>query len=157
MGYACPVCSDPQADAGHLANHLAFSAMLGDADHEAWLEEHAPDWAEMGESDLAEIVADDVEETEFPQVFEDTTDRPDSAGDPLEERSGALFDDGQAHAGHPHEHDHDDSGAAGGIVDTSGPMDAETEAVLEEAREMTREMLADDGTDDEAEAEDESD
>jgi hypothetical protein len=159
MGYACPVCEDPQADAGHLANHLAFSAMLGDADHESWLDDHAPEWEGMGESDLADIVADDVEETEFPQVFEDTTGKPDSAGDPLEERSGALFDEGQDHAGHGHGHDHghdhgsDESHDTGGIVDTSGAMDAETEAVLEEAREMTQEMLADE---DEEKAEDES-
>jgi hypothetical protein len=163
MGYACPVCEDPQADAGHLANHLAFSAMLGNADHEAWLDEHVPEWAELGESELADIVADDVEETEFPQVFEDTTGKPDSAGDPLEERSGALFDEGQSHGGHGHGHDHaghdhshdhgtDEDANTGGIVDTSEPMDAETEAVLEEAREMTKEMLADeDETEDESE------
>ncbi|WP_336136626.1 DUF5810 domain-containing protein [Natronomonas amylolytica] len=159
MGYACPVCADPQADAGHLANHLAFSALLGNADHETWLDEHAPAWEEMGESELADVVADDVEETEFPQVFEDTTGKPDSTGDPLDERSGALFDEGQDHAGHNHGHEHDhghdhadDAHAADGIVDTSGPMDAEAEAVLEEAREMTREML----TENEDEAEDES-
>lgn len=159
MGYACPVCEDPQADAGHLANHLAFSAMLGNADHEAWLDEHAPEWEELGEAELADIVAEDVEETEFPQVFEDTTGKPDSAGDPLEERSGALFDEGQDHAGHGHGHDHadhaDEGSETGGIVDTSGPMDAETEAVLEEAREMTREMLADDDPEDETEDENE--
>lgn len=155
MGYACPVCEDPQADAGHLANHLAFSAMLGNADHEAWLDEHAPEWEELGESELADIVADDVEETEFPQVFEDTTGTQDSAGDPLEERSGALFDEGQdipaqGHAGH--DHGSEDDQGTGGIVDTSGSMDAETEAVLEEAREMTREMLADEEkTEDESE------
>lgn len=161
MGYACPVCEDPQADAGHLANHLAFSAMLGNADHEAWLEEHAPEWEELGEAELADIVAEDVEETEFPQVFEDTTGKPDSAGDPLEERSGALFDEGQDHAGHGHDHGHDhgdnadDGHGTGGIVDTSGSMDAETEAVLEEAREMTREMLADESPEDETEDENE--
>ncbi|MEF8808081.1 DUF5810 domain-containing protein [Natronomonas sp.] len=159
MGYACPVCEDPQADAGHLANHLAFSAMLGNADHETWLDEHAPEWEEMGESELADIVAEDVEETEFPQVFEDTTGKPESAGDRLEERSGALFDEGQGHAGHDHGHEHDhgsdDAHAADGIVDTSGSMDAETEAVLEEAREMTREMLADEEREDEAEDESE--
>jgi hypothetical protein len=158
MGYACPVCADPQADAGHLANHLAFSAMLGNADHEAWLDDHAPEWEHMGESELADIVAEDVQETEFPQVFEDTTGKPDSAGDPLEERSGALFDEGQGHAGHDHAgHDHgsEDAHAADGLVDTSGAMDAETEAVLEEAREMTKEMLADEEREDEAEDESE--
>lgn len=150
MGYACPVCEDPQADAGHLANHLAFTAMLGDSAHEAWLDEHAPEWGEMGEAKLAAVVADHVEETEFPQVFEDMTSRSEAGGDPLEERSGALFEDDAGHQhGHDHSHDH---GQSVGTVDTSGPMDAEAEAILEEAREMTREMLSDD----EEKAEDES-
>ena len=148
MGYACPVCSDPQADAGHLANHLAFTAILGDADHETWLDEHVPEWDGMGESELAAVVTDDVEETEFPQVFEDTVGSPEDPEDPLEERSGALFDESGHGHDHPggHDHTHGDHAA-----DTSGPVDAETEAILEEAREMTREMLQD--GDDEAENE----
>ena len=94
MGYACPVCGDPQADAGHLANHLAFTAILGADHHEAWLEEHAPSWGEMGEAELAEAVVDHVEETEFPQVFEDTVGGlKESASDSLAERSGMLFED----------------------------------------------------------------
>jgi hypothetical protein len=149
MGYACPVCSDPQADAGHLANHLAFTAILGDADHETWLDEHVPEWNEMGEAELAAVVTDHVEETEFPQVFEDTVGSPEDPDDPLEERSGALFEE----SGHGHAHDHDHGDHAPG-VDTSGPVDAETEAILEEAREMTREMLRDgDDADEEAENE----
>jgi len=151
MGYACPVCSDPQADAGHLANHLAFTAMLGDDDHEAWLDEHVPAWAEAGEAELADAVADLVEETEFPQLFEDTAGGLEGdSTDPPEERSGALFDDaGREHgrgAGHDHDHDHDHGSGGrdpsrGGAVDTSGPMDDEAAAVLEEAREMTRRMF----------------
>ena len=141
MGYACPVCSDPQADAGHLANHLAFTAMLGDDDHEAWLDEHVPTWAETGEAELADAVGDLVEETEFPQLFEDTAGGlNEGSADPPEERSGALFDD--AESGHDHaEHDH----TQGGAVDTSGPIDDETAAVLEEAREMTFRMYEEDG------------
>jgi hypothetical protein len=100
----------------------------------------------MGESELAAVVTDYVEETEFPQVFEDTVGSPEDPEDPLEERSGALFD--ESGHGHPggHDHTHGDHAA-----DTSGPVDAETEAILEEAREMTREMLQD--GDDEAENE----
>ena len=135
MGYACPVCSDPQADAGHLANHLAFTAMLGDDDHEAWLDEHVPAWAETGEAELADAVVDIVEETEFPQLFEDTAGGlEDGSADPPEERSGALFDD--AESGHDH--------AQGGAADTSGPIDDEAAAVLEEAREMTLRMYEED-------------
>lgn len=70
MGYACPVCSDPQADATHLANHLAFTALTGGDDHEVWLDDNVGEWDRLGESELAERVADDAESTEFPQVFE---------------------------------------------------------------------------------------
>ena len=38
MGYACPVCEDPQSDATHLANHLAFTAMLRGGEHGEWLD-----------------------------------------------------------------------------------------------------------------------
>lgn len=156
MGYACPVCSDPQADRGHLANHLAFTAMLGDDDHEAWLEEHAPGWEKMGEAELADVVAELVPETSFPQLFEDTAGGlEEGSNDPPEERSGALFDDAGHGGAHGHDggdgsaHDHGD--APPSAVDTSGPMDEETAEALEEAREMTARMLglSDDGDDDE--------
>lgn len=113
MGYACPVCGDPQQDAGHLANHLAFTALLGDDEHEAWLDDHAPDWAEAGESELAGRVVDHAEEREFPQVFEDTaTDPPDREAGPE---------------------------GAGGI---DPPADEATREVLAEARELTEAMQA---------------
>jgi hypothetical protein len=136
MGYACPVCADPQADAGHLANHLAFTAMLGDEDHEHWLDEHASGWGEMGESELAEVVADLVEETEFPQVFEDTVGGLEETPEDPAGRSGALFED-----------DHDHAGRAAGAA---GDLDEETAAILEEAREMTRQMLGDEAADETA-------
>lgn len=138
MGYACPVCSDPQADAGHLANHLAFTAILGDDDHETWLEEHASGWNEMGERELAVIVSERVEETDFPQIFDDTVGGLDAeSGDPSTERSGALFEEGEHDRAHAHDHPHPERGG----IDTSGPIDEETKAVLEEARELTRRML----------------
>jgi hypothetical protein len=68
MGYACPVCDDPQADATHLANHLAFTALTGGDDHEAWLDEHVPAWGQHGETELAAEVVDHADEREFPQV-----------------------------------------------------------------------------------------
>jgi len=162
MGYACPVCDDPQSDARHLANHLAFTAILGDEAHEAWLDEHAPGWADDGERELAERVADHAEQREYPQLFEDTTGRgsPERDGD----RSGELFDE-EGHGGHDHlggghdhghgtgDHGHGTHDARAGDPDVPHeqadvPRDPETEAVLEEARELTREMLAED--DDEA-------
>ena len=142
MGYACPVCSDPQADGGHLANHLAFTAMLGDDAHGAWLDEHVPGWGKMGETELADAATEEVEAVEFPQVFEDTVGGLDDGGDPSAERSGALFDD----AGHGH--DRADRAHADRMRDRGGagePTDEEAAAILEEAREMTRRMLEDDG------------
>ena len=143
MGYACPVCSDPQADAGHLANHLAFTAILGDDDHEAWLDEHAPEWNELGEAELADELADELEATDFPQLFEDTAGGLDSGtGEPASERSGALFD-AEHEAKHDHEHTshaHSHARAHEGTIDTSQPLDEDTAEVLEEARELTKRM-----------------
>jgi hypothetical protein len=156
-GYACPVCDDPQADAGHLANHLAFTAMLRDDGHGAWLDEHVPDWSDRGEADLAAELrerADDLlEEREYPQVFEDTTGEDGHAPgrDDPGERSGALFDDA---GGHDHAHDHAGhqhghggspaadlpAGAEMGSVPGGEVPDEEREAIMEEAREMTRQL-----------------
>jgi len=155
MGYSCPVCDDPQADARHLANHLAFTAILGDEDHEAWLDEHAPGWADDGERELAERVTEHAEQREYPQLFEDTTgggDSPERDG----ERSGELFEEeghsGHDHLGHDHghgthDHGHEPSGDGVPHEQADVPRDPETEAVLEEARELTREMLADEQAD----------
>ncbi|MFC6864253.1 DUF5810 domain-containing protein [Halomicroarcula sp. GCM10025817] len=118
MGYACPVCDQPQADAEHLANHLAFTALTGGDDHEAWLEEHVPDWGQLGEAGLADVVVDYASEADYPQVFEDTTG---------------------GHEGHGHgaEHGHDQRSLS----------DADRD-VLAEARDLTEAMLRDDeGTD----------
>jgi prophage tail gpP-like protein len=135
MGYACPVCGDPQSDAEHLANHVAFTALLGDADHEGWLETHAPDWDQADATSLAETVADHAEAVEFPQVFEDTT----GAGHDHEtgaDRSGDLFDD---------ESDVTPPGRDRAARDRG--LDAQAEQILADAQKMTRQMLAraDDG------------
>ena len=129
MGYACPVCEEPQADAGHLANHLAFTALTGGDDHEAWLDDHVPDWGQSGESELAEAVAGVAEETEFP----------------FDDRAGAD------HGGHEHAHDHG--------VDTqqarargTGQLDDEAAEILSEAREMTESMREGEASDDDTDA-----
>jgi hypothetical protein len=113
MGYACPVCEEPQADAGHLANHLAFTALTGGDDHEEWLDEHVPEWGDYGEDELAAEVVELAEETEFP------------------------FEAG----GHDHEHDHghgvDPQQAR---QRATGELDDEAAEILEEARELTEEM-----------------
>ena len=125
MGYACPVCSDPQADDRHLANHLAFTAITGDTAHEEWLDEHVPDWGSMGETELAPVVVDHAEETDYPQVFEDTTD--DHRGD--------------------HEHGHDHGGDLPQGSDRhrgSRSLSDDDRDVLAEARDLTRRMLEED-------------
>ncbi|EMA23990.1 DUF5810 domain-containing protein [Haloarcula amylolytica] len=136
MGYACPVCDDPQADDVHLANHLAFTAMTGGDDHEAWLDERVPDWGQLGEDELSTEVVEYAEETEFPQVFEDTVDRS-----------------GDGHS-HDHEHgtghDHDDLPRGADQHRGSNALSDHDSEVLAEARDLTREMLRD--SDDETDA-----
>ncbi len=141
MGYACPVCETPHPDGEHLANHLAFTAVLGRTDHEEWLDDHAPDWGEMGPEELSAQVVEAVPETEFPQVFDDTT-----GGD----------------GGHGHGHGADPAptleeeiasgpNARGyGRGDVTAPDD-----VLREARRMTEEMLGEDEADSEGGADSE--
>ncbi|MFC7156367.1 DUF5810 domain-containing protein [Halomarina halobia] len=149
MGYACPVCSTPQSDARHLANHLAFTALIRGEDHEAWLDEHVPGWSERGEAELAERVVEFAEEEEFPQVFEDTVS--DRARGSRARRGGAA--DGGEHGhdhthGHGHEHSHGHGAPYAGAANPA-PMDAEARAVVEEARELTERMRRDgDGEDD---------
>jgi hypothetical protein len=126
MGYACPVCTDPQADAAHLANHLAFTALVRGGDHEEWLDEHVPEWDSMNEETLGNQLVDLAEDTDYPQVFEDTTDQG---------------------------HDHDHAGGhdhGRGTQDISDAMLSEAESaladedietpddVMAEARELTR-------------------
>lgn len=71
MGYACPVCETPEADGRHLANHLAFTALTGGGAHEDWLDEHVPEWGQLGEDALAEQVVPVAEETDVADVFEE--------------------------------------------------------------------------------------
>ncbi|WP_265109133.1 DUF5810 domain-containing protein [Halosolutus halophilus] len=112
MGYACPVCDAEQADAEHLANHLAVTAALGREDHRDWLEEYAPDWADRGPEDLGEIVSQYAPEIETPE-FE---------------------------SGHGHGPTFEDELARQSRGPGRGAMTSEAESVLEEARELTRQM-----------------
>lgn len=119
MGFACPVCDAEEADAVHLANHLAIIASLGREDHREWLEEYAPDWSDCSPEELGEIVSSHAREIETPD-FETGGHR------------------------HGHEPGRPDSLEAG-IARQSrqpgrGSMTAEAENVLQEAAELTREM-----------------
>ena len=140
MGLACPVCEISHQDATHLANHLAFTAMTHGDDHEAWLDDHVPAWAESGEADLAAEVADLAPEVAYEQVFEDTVHAHGGAG--AHEHS-----DG-AHTGQPTRDQPDgvdpEAAAMGG-----GALDEEAQAILDEARGLTAAMLDEDGEPDE--------
>lgn len=147
MGYACPVCTVPQRDAEHLANHLAFTAMLHGDEHEAWLDDHVPEWADLGPTELADRVEPHAEAAEYESVFEDTVHDhgPTEHDDPPEERSGALFD--EEHAGNTAPFS--PRGEVGSSAIDDRPLDEESEAILEEARRLTEEMLNGDGESDE--------
>jgi len=126
MGYACPVCSTPQADERHLADHLAVTAMVHGDDHEAWLDEHVDDWSSMGPGELGPVVAEHATETAYETVFEDTTD-----GGPHPHDHRGVSGDHLAREGHR------GPGGRGDLTD-------EQREILEEAREMTREMRGED-------------
>jgi hypothetical protein len=146
MGYACPVCAEPQLDADHLADHLAFQALTHGGDHESWLDEHVPDWAAGGTDDLAPRVVDLAAETEYEVAFEDTT------GDGRRDEETVYDPDLQGtDPGHDHGHGHGpahDRGRRGGGFDVdAADYDPETREIVESARELTREMLADEDDD----------
>ncbi len=129
MGFRCPVCSDPQADAVHLANHLAFTAMVRGGDHEEWLDEHVPDWGQLDDEGLGEVAAEYAQSVEFPQMFEDTT--------------------GRSQGAHRHQHSPPvGDGMHSGVQ--AEQFDAETREILERARQLTRERRTTRGATDES-------
>ncbi|MFB6111230.1 MAG: DUF5810 domain-containing protein [Halobacteriaceae archaeon] len=116
-GYRCPVCEAPQPDLEHLANHLAFTAMLGDERHETWLDEHTPEWAELAPAGLGEVLSDRVEAVDI-----------DGVGTSRDGQNGADF-------GESDRPDVDvESASQGPSTDTVDPV---TAAALEEARALT--------------------
>lgn len=133
MGLLCPVCETPQADAGHLANHLAITAMVGQSDHRAWLDTNTPGWEEEGQAELAPRVADQAPAAEFPQVFEDTVGGVEGAteNEPRAQRGGALFDETETS-------DLLTELSSSAEREPAGPADETTRAVLRKARELTR-------------------
>ncbi|MFC6786578.1 DUF5810 domain-containing protein [Halobaculum halobium] len=135
MGYACPVCETPQRDGEHLANHLAFTAMLHGDEHEDWLDAHVDGWGDRTPADLASTVTEHATETEYDEVFEDT--------------AAGAGDHGHAHGdpAQPEVTDDPTGGAADAVVDDA------VESVLEEAQELTEEMY---GLDDETAGDDDA-
>lgn len=76
MAYACPVCEAPQADGSHLANHLAFTALLHDDRHADWLDDVAPGWADRTPEELAETVVEHAESIDVDTVTAEAGDIP---------------------------------------------------------------------------------
>lgn len=116
MAYVCPVCDAVEADAEHLANHLAVTASLHGGDHAAWLEEHAPDWPDQSPSELGPTVVEHARERDL--------DGGPTAHDHGRETKPAV--------------QHPRAGQGAGRR-----LDAETKRVLQEARELTERSLDD--------------
>jgi hypothetical protein len=111
-------------------------------DHEAWLDDHIPAWAESGEADLAAEVADLAPEVAYDQVFEDTVHAHGGAG-------AHEHGDG-SHTDHPSRQRPSgvdpEAAAMGGET-----LDEEAQAILDEARGLTAAMLdEDDGDEDDS-------
>jgi hypothetical protein len=126
MGYACPVCDVEEADAVHLANHLAITASLGREEHREWLEEHAPDWGDRSPEELGEIVAPHAAEIDTPDFEASGHDHGHEPG-----RPGSLEEGIARQSSQP----------------GRGSMTAEAKDVLQEAAELTREMQSSSGSD----------
>jgi len=107
MGYECPVCGVEEADGEHLANHVAFTALVRGGDHEAWLDDHVPDWADRDPDSLAPEVTEHAAETDTEPVTE-----PHGRDVPSVERTGGA----------------DLSGAAGDVLEEARAL---TEAMYE--------------------------
>lgn len=120
MGYLCPVCEEPFGDERACANHLAVTAILHGGPHEGWLAESVDDWETVPRAELAEIVAETAEET---------TDH-DHPG----EHKHTHPVDGQSH------HSQSESTGQPAFTTSDEQLDADAQAVLNEARELTRKM-----------------
>jgi hypothetical protein len=121
MGYRCPVCEEPQLDGEHLANHLAFTAMIRSEDHADWLDEHVSGWQELRPAELAEEVIPHAPEEELPEELEDA-DTHDHV--PGRERGRGAYSERQREARDREREE----------------LTGEAKDVMAEARAMTREM-----------------
>jgi hypothetical protein len=131
VSYLCPVCAAPFGGGKPLADHLAVTAILHGGDHETWLNDTVADWASLSRADLGERVVDHAE----------TADDHEHIGE---------------HSHSDHEHSHSDPEPASGLpngIDAAGSrreaggntaVDADAQAIIDEARELTREMQGED-------------
>lgn len=134
MGYLCPVCEEPFGDDQACVDHLAVTAILHGGPHETWLAEAVgeresvadADWESVPRSELAAIVADRAPET---TDHDHPGDHTQSVGDGQPVGTDQPVGDGHEGATH------------GRSASTeTGQLDADAQAILREARELTREM-----------------
>ena len=129
MGFACPVCSTPQRDGEHLAHHLAFTAIIHGADHEAWLDEHVPEWGSFGPTELAKAATPYAEEAVYRDVFEDTASRGrprlehQSVKTPVSHHGGSAMTENKY-----------------GTLTSAGDAEPNVDAVIRKAKELTQQM-----------------
>ena len=124
MSYLCPVCAAPFGGREPLADHLAVTAILHGGDHEAWLDDTVADWDGLSRDSLGERVVDHAETTDDHEHVGDH-----GHGDP--EQASGLPNGIDANGASAHD-------AAGST------LDADAQAIIEEARELTREMQGED-------------
>ena len=138
MSYLCPVCAAPFGGGKPLADHLAVTAILHGGDHETWLNDTVADWASLSRADLGERVVDHAG----------------TADD--HEHIGEHSHSDHEHSHSDHEHSHSDPEPASGLpngIDAAGSrreaggntaVEADAQAIIDEARELTREMQGED-------------
>ncbi len=134
MGYECPVCGTEEADGEHLANHLAFTALTRGGDHEAWLDERVPDWADRDPDGLANEVTGYATETDAEPSTEShdhdvpAVERPENAD--LSGNAAEILAEAEAMTRQMHEGEDADEENAGGenaTDDTGTGADSENE------------------------------
>lgn len=136
MGYACPVCGVDQPDGEHLANHMAFTAMLRSDDHEDWLDDRVPHWPDMNPESLAPEITPHASETETELVTDDgrhphgmegeMADHGGYGRESLSSDQQAVFDEAQALTRQMYGLDETDTDAADGTGD-AGNADSDPE------------------------------
>lgn len=153
MGYRCPVCNSPQVDATHLANHVAFTALVRGGDHEAWLAETVTDWADMGEDALASELTNHVQRVDLDIEPDRDGQRASTIGEPATDASQATDRSSTEHGTVDHydsTHNRPQSDPGDGDASTEFPGvhspaehdDEVVESVLDRARELTRQRGA---------------
>ena len=151
MGYLCPVCEEPFADSQQCANHLAVTAILHGGDHETWLDETvgaadttdaantvdtSVDWESLPRATLAELVAEHATETDDHEHPGDHTHPVDHAAHATQGEHTQQRTRHDLQAGGPH----NQSAITESAAAVEG-LDAEAQAILREARELTETMV----------------